>query len=522
MLFIDLQEAYDRVDRSILLAKLKQLNFPISFIDFIQHYYFNDNVTSESGGKRTKPQYQARGLRQGCNLSSILFAIYISELGFRVEKSGLGVELNGKKIGLLMFADDLVFITDKEDQVFQFKQLLERWSTDFKMKVSERKTQIISPNIDNLQIVNHEDHDIAVIKKVIEYQYLGIMQRKTTVETAKVKSESMMKRVENYRKLVLRWKRYIPDTISVYIALWEQVAIASMMHGVEGTIMDVETIEKLEKSQIHFGKSILGVRPSTANSSVYLELGFKPFLMRILKSKLEYVKRARTLKDTALVKMCLEWQKQSKTSSWWKNLKELIHAGDFEEDFILNYNDLDLKKKFKKKILDQITRMETLKVLPLPEKWWRKPMYLEDTSWSKELTRFRVMNAGLGNRDADFKEFAVYVQHGRVIMCPLCLKGSNNEVHLLVECEDLESRRESIPIEELTLKQKLEQIRTILNNPTSASITRYFLGQENDLSRLQYMHRGKALMSMISRFMELWSKKAGRTLQRKFDEENHR
>ena len=147
------------------MAKLKQLNFPNSFIDFLQHYYFNDNVTSMSGGIQTNPQYQSRGLRQGCNLSSILFAIYISELGFRVENSGLGVEINGEIVGLLMFADDLVFVTDNKDQIFQFKQILEKWSSDFRMKVSERKTQIITPDNFDLEIVNFEDHEVASIKK---------------------------------------------------------------------------------------------------------------------------------------------------------------------------------------------------------------------------------------------------------------------------------------------------------------------------------------------------------------------
>ena len=38
LLFLDLKEAYDRVDWMILYKKLSQLNFPDSFIDFLNDY----------------------------------------------------------------------------------------------------------------------------------------------------------------------------------------------------------------------------------------------------------------------------------------------------------------------------------------------------------------------------------------------------------------------------------------------------------------------------------------------------
>ena len=40
LLFVDLKEAYDRVDGSILFAKLRQLNIPESIISFLRNYYF--------------------------------------------------------------------------------------------------------------------------------------------------------------------------------------------------------------------------------------------------------------------------------------------------------------------------------------------------------------------------------------------------------------------------------------------------------------------------------------------------
>ena len=61
LLFVVLKEAYDRVERSILLTKLRQLNVPDLFISFLRNYYFQDLVSTASGGERTRSQFQKGG-----------------------------------------------------------------------------------------------------------------------------------------------------------------------------------------------------------------------------------------------------------------------------------------------------------------------------------------------------------------------------------------------------------------------------------------------------------------------------
>ena len=109
LLFVDLQEAYNRVNRDILFYKMRQMNFSEKIMRFLEDYYSEDCITTESAGLRTKKQYQSRGLRQGCPLSSILFLIYVSELGQRLEAIKMGIESpSGEKIPGFIFADDII------------------------------------------------------------------------------------------------------------------------------------------------------------------------------------------------------------------------------------------------------------------------------------------------------------------------------------------------------------------------------------------------------------------------------
>ena len=59
---------------------------------------------------------------------------------------------------------------------------------------------------------------------------------------------------------------------------------------------------------------------------------------------------------------------------------------------------------------------------------------MEEGYWSKVLSRFRAMNAGLGNRSAFYKDKAVFVDSGRVVHCPLCLDGPNDDFHMVTRC----------------------------------------------------------------------------------------
>ena len=79
--FVDVSRAYDSVNRGILWSRLAGMGFGGQFLRSLQALYTGDCVESSVRGESTKPVFLRRGLRQGCSLSPILFALYISDLG---------------------------------------------------------------------------------------------------------------------------------------------------------------------------------------------------------------------------------------------------------------------------------------------------------------------------------------------------------------------------------------------------------------------------------------------------------
>ena len=49
---------------------------------------------------------------------------------------------------MLVFADDMIIISNLEDDLMVLKSILELWCRDFRMKISAEKSNILSPDPD--------------------------------------------------------------------------------------------------------------------------------------------------------------------------------------------------------------------------------------------------------------------------------------------------------------------------------------------------------------------------------------
>lgn len=101
-LSLDLQKAFDNVDRSYLWAVLRKFEFPEIFITTLKNLYDEAFSSLLIGGSLTEKIKINRSVRQGCPLSMVLFVLYLEPLlaMLAAEISGILHDDNCKNGGL--------------------------------------------------------------------------------------------------------------------------------------------------------------------------------------------------------------------------------------------------------------------------------------------------------------------------------------------------------------------------------------------------------------------------------------
>ena len=88
--FLDISKAYDSINRDILWKKLSAIGIQGDFLATLKSIYSDDNIDCMVNGSPTRPIFLRRGLRQGCSLSPLLFALYIMDVGSDINDSKVG------------------------------------------------------------------------------------------------------------------------------------------------------------------------------------------------------------------------------------------------------------------------------------------------------------------------------------------------------------------------------------------------------------------------------------------------
>ena len=109
--FCDIQKAYDSIDREILYKELECSWFGGKVLQMVQSMYYKDNVVIKLSRGLSTPLWFTRGVKQGCALSALLFALYIAGLGIQLQETKLGIEIGGVHLTRLFFTDDLILVS---------------------------------------------------------------------------------------------------------------------------------------------------------------------------------------------------------------------------------------------------------------------------------------------------------------------------------------------------------------------------------------------------------------------------
>ena len=114
----------------------------------------------------------------------------------------------------------------------------------------------------------------------------------------------------------------------------------------------------------------------------------------------------------------------------------------------------------------------------------------------------------MGNRTNQLGKYSPVTEDGKVMMCPLCKEGKNDELHLVIKCKKLSAERRKYK-----LLEGISLIEWIQNNNEKSDDEKMklFFGNLRQNEEF-YMDRGLCLVYLRKSFFLHWSEICGETI----------
>jgi hypothetical protein len=142
--FVDYEKAFDRVDRKLLLFKIRQFGYSGKIYNALKSVYTDSKACVNLNGYLTNSFSTDSGVRQGDALSPTLFGLYINDLVSVLHECGAGIKLTSDlEISCLLYADDLVLLAESEDNLQILLNKVSEWCQEWRMKVNIDKTKVV-------------------------------------------------------------------------------------------------------------------------------------------------------------------------------------------------------------------------------------------------------------------------------------------------------------------------------------------------------------------------------------------
>ena len=116
--FVYFKKAFDSVSHNKLWLKLASIGISSKMLTLLQSMYSNAISMMEINSEISNSFPCTKGVRQGCNLSPLLFSLYIADLEKQLYTAGSeGAVLLDSKLCTLMFADDILLIAHSPEDL---------------------------------------------------------------------------------------------------------------------------------------------------------------------------------------------------------------------------------------------------------------------------------------------------------------------------------------------------------------------------------------------------------------------
>jgi hypothetical protein len=486
--FVDFQKAFDTVWHVGLWRKLIKHDVKGKVLKCIFNMYQKIKSCVVSGGENTDFFTVSTGVRQGENLSPLLFAIYVNDLESYLMNQDCQYIPIGKyphlnvmlKVLILLYADDTAVLSDTAQGLQKSLDGLAKYCADWKLKVNVEKTKVV---IFSRRKVDAQFRYMGqVLETVQQFKYLGV------IISSNGKYTECKKHLYNQglkaMYAIISKGRLLQLPVDVMLHLFESMIVPILLYSCE--VWGNEKSDILERLHLKLCKHILYLKQSTPNCMVYGETGRFPLLLTIKQRMVKYWGKiiTKTNNDAFVCRMYNVlfrlYNEGSFASPWLEYIRTILFENGMGHIWISQSipNVEWLNEAIKLRLQDQYKQEwhRTVETMPkcvtyrLFKQEWGQEKYLLELPKNTRIPmcKFRTCNHKLAVEKGRYRNIP---RHERT--CNMCNSNAmGDEFHFLLECRALHRIRMKYIPRSLHLPSNTMTFKSIMNDGHHGSLVK--------------------------------------------------
>jgi hypothetical protein len=300
--FLDYSKAFDKVKRVSMLNKL--IGELPENIWLSLHNYYDISTVHVMVHKENRQSEKFRitgGVKQGGNLSPVLFNKYIDGLIKNLINSNKVIEINNIKIGVIVYADDTVILCDSIENTKESIALIESYCLQYGITINAKKTNWMRLNETAVKMEGKEiprtplqDENFSIggtpLDKVSSFRYLGVWIQSNNCNLLHIKKRKQAgyAALETCENLGIKEDSLDLDVKGTLISTYIRPRI---MYGFEAISPCSNNETALIKMEGNLIKKLLKLKTRSYSEPVYNALGIPSLTTSIEKRRLSFIKQ---------------------------------------------------------------------------------------------------------------------------------------------------------------------------------------------------------------------------------------
>ena len=322
--FIDLQKAFDHIDRDLMLFMLLSHGIDGKLYKVIKAMYSNTKSCLKVNNLTTKWFDVRCGVRQGDNLSPTLFNYFINDLATVIKNLNRGVLFGKEKVSILLYADDMVLLAQNEFDLQLMLNSLHKWCVQWRVNVNCSKSNIVHFRPPSKQPTHFIfKYDTKVLERVSDYKYLGVCLDECLnyKKCSSILADSAGRALGG---IISKFKNLKDCGFKTFTKLFDAGVIPILNYGAE--IWGHGNYPKCDYIMNRAMRFFLGVHRFAPTTGVQGDMGWMSLKYRRYISILRFWNRLQLMDENRLTKRIFSQMFDNPENSWCNDVKNIASS----------------------------------------------------------------------------------------------------------------------------------------------------------------------------------------------------